>query len=149
MNRQLFLGLCAHIEASVPQFRFIDWDGGQLDIAGERPPVLFPCCLIDIQYTDCRDLDDATQLVTAALTLKLGFCPQGETNTGAPEAVRQRALETFDTIQKLHESLQGETFSGTVSEIARRKALKKVRKDRVQVYTLTYNTTFQELPGED
>lgn len=45
----------------------------------------FPCYLIDIAYSDCKDLDEEEQLITAAVTIKLGFVPMGETRVGVPE----------------------------------------------------------------
>ena len=65
MNKELFVALCDHIERSVPEIRFIDFDRGQLSASGERPPVDWPCCLLSIDYTNCRDLavEVNTQLV--------------------------------------------------------------------------------------
>ena len=56
MNKEIFTALCEHIKKNVPEIRWIDFDTGQLNIASERPPVDWPCCLIDISYPSCRDL---------------------------------------------------------------------------------------------
>lgn len=145
MNKELFIDICDLLKKEVPELRYIDWDEGQLNIVGERPPVVFPCCLIDLQYPSCKDLDGINQLVSTNIILKIGFQPYGETNTNAPANVRDRALTVFDVIEKIHEALQGETLDDTVSEIGRRRAVKTVRKDGIQVYTVTYDTTFEEV----
>jgi hypothetical protein len=146
MNKELFIALSDHIEKNVPALKWIDWDEGQLTGAGERPPVAFPCCLIGIEYTNCRDLDGYSQLVSANITIRLGFRPDGETNVAAPRRVRDHALKHFDVIERLHEKLQNETLDDTVSAISRARAARMVRKDKVAVYTITYTTTFQEIP---
>jgi hypothetical protein len=143
MDKKIYLALCDRLK-KVEDLRWVDFDEGQLSITGERPPVAFPCCLIDLQYPSCRDLDGFNQIVTLNIILKIGFQPRGETYAAAPEPVRQRALEVFDTVQKVHEAIQGELLGGMVSEIARRRAVKSVRRDGIQVYTVTYDTTFEE-----
>ena len=146
MNKDIYLALCDRLK-EVATLRWVDFDEGQLAITGERPPVAFPCCLVDLQYPACRDLDGINQIVTLNIILKVGFPPGGQTSAAAPEAVRSKALEVFDVLQKVHEAVQGEDLDGMVSEISRRRAVKTIRKDGVQVYTLTYDTTFQETDG--
>lgn len=144
MNKQIFTAICDHLEAEVPELKWIDWDDGQLEVpADQRPPVAFPCCLIDIQYTDCRDTDEEDQIVSASIVLKLAFFRSGETNTKAPSLVRERALEAFDVIDKVHDALQGWTGDELFSPISRRRASGRNR-GGVKVYTVTYATTFTE-----
>jgi len=144
MNKQLFTDLCDLLKKEVPELKYIGWDEGQLNIVGERPPVAFPCCLIDLQYTGCRDLDGINQLVTCLIMVKIGITPMGESNMNAPEKIREKALSVFDQVGKIHSVIQGETLNDTVSEIARRRAIRTIRKDNIQVYTVTYETTFEE-----
>jgi hypothetical protein len=144
MNKEIYLALCDRLKET-ESLRWIDFDEGQLSVTGERPPVAYPCCLIDMQYPACRDLDGRAQLVSLNIILKLGFQPRGETHAASPEKIRDRALEIFDVIEEAHRAVQGETLNGMVSEIARRRAVKTVRKDGIQVYTLTYDTTFEEM----
>jgi hypothetical protein len=148
MNREIYTRLCALLEAGAPSLRWIAWDEGQLSIYNERPPLAYPCCLVDIQYTGCKDLDGVNQLVTAAIILRLVFQPPGESAARTPAKVRDRALEIFDRVEEVHEALQGSTLEDTVTELARRRAVKAVRKDGLIVFTLTYETTFEEMDGE-
>ena len=59
------------LAADVTSLQWIDYDWGQLN--DERPPVNFPCALIDIAYTECRNLTEAVgaldQLVNVASLL--------------------------------------------------------------------------------
>jgi hypothetical protein len=144
MNKYIYNNLCARLEAEAPSLRLITWDDGQLNMYNERPPLVYPCCLIDIQYPVCQDLDGTNQLVTVNILLKLAFQPMGESTAKTPAKVRVRALEIFDRVEEVHEALQGNTLGDTVSEISRRRAVKSVRKDGTIVFTLTYDTTFEE-----
>ena len=144
MNKEVYIALCEHIKKEVPEIRFIDWDTGQLYV-DERPPIDYPACLIDINYSSCRDLTATEQLVTANIILKLVFRPAGETNNLTPTHVRSKGLECFEIIEYLQNALQGCELDGTVSAISRISAVKTVRRDRLQVYTITYNTTWQEI----
>ena len=144
MNREVYNALCEQIKNEVPQIKFIDWDTGQLYV-DERPPIDYPACLVDINYAGCRDLTTTEQLVTANIILKLVFRPAGDTNNLTPAYVRSKGLECFDVIEDLQNALQGCELDGTVSVISRVSAVKVVRRDRLQVYTITYNTTWQEI----
>ena len=144
MNKQIFTVICDRLEREVPELNWIDWDEGQLEgPADQRPPVAFPCCLIDIQYTDCRDTEEEEQIVTASVVLKLAFFRTGETNTKAPSLIRLRALENFDVTNKVHDALQGWTGDELFSPMSRRRAGGKNR-GGVKIYTVTYVTTFRE-----
>ena len=147
MNKELFIALCDRIGQCVPEIRFIDFDRGQLSASSERPPVEWPCCLLSIDYTNCRDLavEVNTQLVMADITLRVAFPPAGETHNHAPEKVRDMALQMLDTVEKLHDALQGETLGDTVSGLSRSRATMQTRSNKIVVFNLTYSTTFQEV----
>lgn len=160
MNKEIYEALCAELGSCGAGLRHIDWDNGQLESASERPALEYPSCLVDINYADCRDLTDREQLVRANIVLKVVCRPLGETKvlpgvvrSPAPVADRARALGHFELLESVHRRLQGNTLGGRVSAISRRAAVKNVRGDRLVVYTLHYDTTFQELaegePGKN
>ncbi|SEF86478.1 hypothetical protein [Parabacteroides chinchillae] len=146
MNAEIFIALCDHLEKEVPELRWIDEDEGQLNTAADiRPAVDFPCCLVDIQYPSCQDENETEQLVTANITLRIGFQPAGETNSKAPEAVRRKALERLDIIEKIQNCMQGWTAEEIISPVSRKSARSTVQANKVKVYTIVYGTTFMEL----
>lgn len=145
MNKEIYIALCNHLSRQCPELNYIDWDTGQLNVAGERPPIDYPACLIDVNYPVCRDLTDREQLVTANIILKLVFRPSGETGNLTPCHIREKGLECFEVIETVHNAIQGCELGGIVSAISRLNAQKSVRKDRLQIYAITYNTTFQEI----
>ena len=145
MNADIFTALCDYLTEEVPEFRWIDEDSGQLGAAKEeRPAVCFPCCLIDIQYASCRDLTDTEQVVKVTLTLKMAFYAWGDTNSLAPKEARAKALERLRTVEKAHAALQGGTDGGSVSPLCRLSARPSTMASGLKVYTVTYETTFEE-----
>lgn len=145
MNKEIYLALCDRISKKCPDIRWIDWDEGQLNVSGERQTVDFPCCLIDINYASCRDLTDKEQFVNVNIAIKLAVKPMGETYAKAPEEAREKALKHFDMMEELHAALQGCELGGICSALSRVSAIKNVRANRIIIYTLRYDTTFQEV----
>lgn len=146
MNAELFTMLCGHIEKEVPEIVWIDEDEGQLNTqVGIRPAVGFPCCLIDINYSNCQDITDTEQIVTCSITLKIAFQPIGETNNKAPRYIRDRALERFSIVEKVHSALQGWSAGDKISPVSRRSARPSVLSNKVKLYTVVYDTTFEEI----
>lgn len=145
MNAELFTALCDYLEHKVPELRWIDEDEGQLNTQpGVRPAVDFPCCLIDINYPNCRDVTDTEQIVTASITLKIAFQPAGETNNKAPVHIRERALGRLSVVERIHSALQGWTAGDTISPVSRRSARPSANANHIKVYTVVYDTTFAE-----
>lgn len=145
MNADIFVALCDLLEKEIPELRWIDEDEGQLNtLPGNRPAVDYPCCLIDIHYPRCEDSTETEQMVTVSITLKLAFQPTGETNSRAPREVRSRALGRFAMADKVHCCLQGWTAGETLSPLSRRSARSSVTADKMKVYTIVYDTTFDE-----
>lgn len=145
MNKDIFVALCDRLEKEVPSIRWIDEDLGQLGMTDSmRPAVDFPCCLIDIQYSDCRDLTDTEQLVKLNITLKLAFPYRGESYAKAPEEIRERALSRYAVVSEVHECLQGWTADEIFSPLSRRSGRPSVIAGGIKTYTLVYETTLEE-----
>ena len=144
MNKEIFIALCDLLEKEVPEIRWIDEDSGQLNTQMERPAVDFPCCLIDIQYPDCKDMSETEQLINATITLKLAFQPSGDTNNKVPEDVRSKALQRFSIIEKVQSCMQGWTADEMISPVSRKSA-KGMNTGKIKPYTIVYTTTFTEV----
>lgn len=145
MNKELFIDTSNHIETNVNEFKWIDYDAGQLDV--ENPPVALPCCLIDIVYPQCEDTDNhQQQIVNADIVLRVAFAPTGATNSAAPVDIRAAALNIFDTVEKLHKFMQSWTDNYKISPCSRNGGQREKRRDGLPVYRITYRTTFIDSP---
>lgn len=110
-----------------------DW--GQLDFHNERPPVNFPCVLIDIeevQYTDCTRKQ---QQGDAILTVRVAH--YDPVNVSAAASDRNRAFRMFELLRMIYARLQGlsgEDFSGLT-----RTSLRRVkREDAIREYAMQF-----------
>ena len=85
MYKEIFTAVCDRLEKEVPALRWIDAEMGQLSSRGDtRPPVAFPCVLVEISYTACDTLSGGRQRVNAEVQLKVGFDIPGPTNSKVP-----------------------------------------------------------------
>ena len=50
MKKEIMKAVMDRIRQEIPALRWIDADEGQLDFQDSRPPVAFPCCLIELYY---------------------------------------------------------------------------------------------------
>lgn len=72
MDKEFIIAVCDRIQSAVPSVRWVDIEDGQLDVR-ERPPVAFPCALVDISYTACQTLAGGAQRVRAQVTVRVAF----------------------------------------------------------------------------
>lgn len=139
MKKWIFTDVCDRIKQEVPGFRWIDAQEGQLNTS-ERPPVAFPCCLVDMAYPVCETLSGGKQKVTVQITLQVAFMGGGKTNAAAPAQVRDRALERYDVLEKLHASLQWWSNNLKFTPLMRKRITTERRSDGLKVYTAVYET---------
>ncbi|MBC7125719.1 MAG: hypothetical protein H5T24_08825 [Bacteroidales bacterium] len=135
----------SRITETVPEIRMVDFEMGQLDAlaADQRPSVVFPCCLIDIDYVECEDESTTEQTVTARVTLKVAFEQQLPTDSLSPDAKRSAALTVFDTMEQLHAAIQG--FSTSEFSAFSRVSMSPDRRFvGIRVIDAVYETTFRE-----
>ena len=52
---QIFSAVQSRLQQKVSELKWIDFDFGQLDAYELRPPVQFPCALIDIELPETRE----------------------------------------------------------------------------------------------
>lgn len=142
MEKQLFEEVTQHIKGSVPEFRWIDANEGQLN-STERPPLAYPSCLIEMSYSSCRELGGGEQQITVEFRLTCVFDAIGGTiNAHAPTEVRQLALQRYDILQKLHKTLQWWTGEGLWMPMRRVRVSPTLRRDGLKVYECIYQLEY-------
>lgn len=142
MDKELIIAVCDRLHAAVPSLRWVDIEDGQLDVR-ERPPVAFPCALVDISYTDCQTLSGGSQRIRAQVTVRTAFQRLGPSSAAsAPEDSRLRALSRFDTLGEIHAALQWWNGGGLCNPMRRVRCIPEKRYADIRVYTATYETEF-------
>lgn len=88
----------------IPEIKYIDLNAGQLQM--EKPPLAYPAVLIRISETR-DDINHLFQQVTARVELTVVNKYLSETNSLAPEAVREKGLKYMRLNAAIAEKLQG------------------------------------------
>jgi len=140
--KDIYLKTLAQLK-TVPALKWIDAEDGQLEFFQTRPPVAFPCALIEVEYPRCEDESDTIQLVTARITIRLAFEPAGQTNSKAPELIQTKALARYDTVNACFSALQGWS-DDEVSGFSRKSQTTEKREDNLKVIVQVWETSFEE-----
>ncbi len=142
MNKELFIAVCDCLAAQVPELEWVDADLGQLDNNAIRPPVAFPCALVDMRYPSCTTLNGGQQRVEVQFTLRVAFRGCGTSAAAAPESVREQALAALDVLEKIHAALQWWNYGRHINPMQRVSVTPERRADGLKVYTLIYTSQF-------
>jgi hypothetical protein len=138
--KELFDSILARLQ-EVTALKYIDLDKQQL--TQDRPPVSFPCALIDIALPTCTDLDEFGhyQECRATITITLAFDFTHDTNSLIPD--RTQSQSYFSTVEAVHQKLQGFTAT-SFNNLSRQSMREVVRADKYKVLQIVYNTDFRE-----
>ncbi len=134
---QIFLAVQKRIIDRVPEIKWVDFDFGQLDAYEMRPPVLFPCALIDIELPDIEDEGKDKQICSCSVTLRLAFEQPGQTNSKTPKPIMDKAMTVFAGLRKVFlavHGLQGPDFG----KLKRRSLLTEKREDPLKVFKMRF-----------
>lgn len=121
-------------------FKYIDQDLGQLE--HERPPVQWPCVLIDMDDFQFKPLSNNAQLGTGKITTRIGFPPFSPTSAATPDEYKQKAIYFYELEQILYLALQGwmdTTLQDIFGSMTRTSAFTERRTDLLRVRVLTWS----------
>ena len=143
----LFLALQEHIQTEVPAVRHIDQDLGQLKTS-TRPPVSWPCVLIDFETFDYENLAENVQTVTGTIVFRLGFAPHSNTAQATPAPYVQQAITCYDIEWDLHIALQGWAPGSDYGHLCRTSVSTQKRTDSYRVRELRYSIAFHDFSAK-
>ena len=138
----IFLALQQRIQSAVPTIKYIDQDLGQLSNA--RPPVSWPCVLIDFEDFSFDDLSEQVQLSSGVVVLRLGFAPHSGSSQATPSTYIQQALGYYDIEWALHKAIHGWTPGGDVGSLTRTSVTTQKRNDNYRVREIRYSLSFED-----
>jgi hypothetical protein len=126
---------------TIASLRWIDADMGQLEFYGDKPPVAFPCALIDIDMPGTEDLHETEQLCTVRITIRLAELPKGPTHTSSPQQYQAQALAFWDLADEAFSALQG-FETAELTAFTRISQTTERRDDNLKVIAQVWETTF-------
>lgn len=143
MEKELFIALCDLLKSKVPELQWVDADQGQLNVS-ERPPVAFPCCLVEMSYPQCVNHTAGAQRIQVRFQLRVAFNVCAPTNASAPIEVREKALAQYDTLQRIHKALQWWNYGRRINPTTRVSVAPESRSDGLKVYRAIYESAFMD-----
>lgn len=148
--KTIYTAIIARLSEKVPALKWIDKEKGQLKKTGDgqRPSVAYPCALIGISLTSCKDISDTIQDCKASVTVRLAFDPflMNRTSAQADEEVREQHLEPYDLIADVYAALQG--FSTDNFDSLSRTSQGEEINDSLFIYKQSFSTQFEDVTAE-
>lgn len=138
----LFTAIQDRIKLQVPEIRFIEQDLGQLEF--ERPPVVYPCALIDFTDWTFEDAGENLQFAQGSINIRLAFEAFSTTHNITPDTFKNKALHYYDLEWKLYKSLQG-WKPEKYGYLLRTAAATEPREDNLRVRVLQFSCGFEDL----
>lgn len=147
---QLLVAIQQRLKEKVPELRYIAEDLGQLEFydpdAGERPPVSWPCALIDFTNATYDDMGggEGMQWATDSIQIRIGFDPYSTANNLVTTEVSGKALRYYELEMAIHQALHGWDGGGLCQSMSRRTAITEKRNDPYRVRVVSFSTSFMD-----
>jgi hypothetical protein len=146
MIDQIYEKILARLQ-EVDGLKYIDLQMGQLEM--DKPPVSWPCALIDIALTNCEDIGGGIQLCKCVITIVLGFSTSiDQTASIYPEERRALNMQYFKVINDVYKQLQG-YYDNEIDRLSRRSLSNDLKKDTFKVSFMPFETEFQDLSAAE
>jgi hypothetical protein len=139
----IFLSLQQRIQSQVPAITYIDQDLGQLKTT-TRPPVSWPCVLIDFEDFNFENLGENVQTAKGTVVLRLGFAPHSNSSQLTPAPFIQQAISYYDLEWTLHKAIQGWSPADDLGSLSRTNASTQKRQDNYRIREIRYSLAFED-----
>lgn len=138
--KQIFLSIQKRLADNVPALQYIDKNWGQLNIA--KPPVKWPCCLMDIDSIDYSQASENTRVAEASIILTIADCHTVRSSANAPN--KEDSYAILDVIEKVAAILDGYRVPDTTQALVYTRMQKTFSDQSYDVYNLTFTTAWVE-----
>lgn len=145
--KTIYIAVMERLKTKVTSLKWIDLDTGQLESAGDRPAVAFPCALLTIEIPRADDITDLDQDCEARITVRLAFNQEMRTNSAAPVRVIDAAMNPYDVIASAYAALQG-WGNASFEPLSRTSQGKENSRTGLFVYRMVFKTRFEDQTAE-
>lgn len=130
----------------VPTLKEVDEDWGQCDFYAERPPVKFPCALIDIQDAQFTDDGDLKQQGTLTVVVKLYVLRLSNTSNAAPQGQKDKAMAGWVAYTDIVKALHGQDFIKNGFATPMRARMQRIkRRDGIYERNIAFTIGFTDM----
>lgn len=144
----LYNEVLLRLKAKAISLRYIEQDLQQLENYEMRPPVSWPCALIDIDDFTFSDMGGKNhQQAEGIVQIRVGQIAYSPSNGLAASGIRAAALAYYETEQEVFAALHAWAPAG-FSKLLRRSAKIESRNDDLRVRVIRFATSFQDTTGE-
>ncbi len=142
----LFLALQQRISSNVPAIVHIDQDLGQLSIGktNTRPPVSFPCVLIDFEHFNFESMGENAQTAKGTVVIRLAVAPHSKSAQTTPTEWLQQAIGYYDLEWTLHKQLQGWSPGDDFGALDRTGTTTQSNTPNYRIREIRYSLTFDD-----
>jgi hypothetical protein len=130
--------------ATVPALKYISPAWGQMDYYDERPPVKFPCALVDIQSASFDHTADKIQQGEATVVVRLFDRINLKASANAPQTMRDNYNDTWQLMEDVNKTLHGEALNDHVGAMMRSGLNNVKRQDGLRQIELSYTVQFTD-----
>lgn len=143
-NGKLFVAIQDRLVSKVAALKWVDQNFNQLEIE-PRPPVNFPCGLIDLVNFTFEDLSNGSQRASGRVIITIATAPYSNSNMVTPTPQKEKALEYYEIEYAVHIALHGWVPLQGMTALSRR-AMDKIEgeillRERMIVFDCGYTDT--------
>lgn len=142
----LFLDLQDYLKGKFPAWH-IDHDFGQMDF-DMRPPVNFPCLLLDFGSTQYSNAQHPYQIGQSLLVCRIIFAPFEQANDSTPLEYKEQALKFYELEQEVVFAIH-DFDKDYVSKLVRTQALSERRNDELRLRQVHFTFAFKEYASNE
>jgi len=137
------------LESKVPALKYIAQDWGQLSlyVNGERPPVKFPCALVDIQSGQFSNDGNLVQEGLLQITITIADLTQNISRK-APIDLTELERRIYDIMQDIYKALHGWSGHVDYSGFVRTSFGRVIRTDGIRMRTINFTCNWQDRYAE-
>lgn len=141
---KLYNAVLDRIKSAVPGIRFINQDLGQLEFYDTKPPVSWPCVLIDVGELNFEEHLHNMQIATANIIIRLALTTYSDVSSLTTDQVRELGLKFFELEHELCNVLHNwQPPHDELGALVRTATATEKRDDNIRVRQITFTTSLQ------
>lgn len=146
----IYRSLVKQLQTEVPELRWIDLDGGQLEAPDENYPVQFPAAFIDFRSIQYQQLSRNMQQGIASISVRIAFDIYEDFHGDSPNI--EEAANRLRLLHNIYVALHG--FSGLIledesdnhfSKLQRQSMQAERRQDAIKVYDMIFQCAVRDV----